>query len=542
MLLEDFDANDALFEDPRPVHVVTVSAKSTHSLKENVERLAKYLTDHTQTSLPNLSYTTTARRIHHGLRVAITGKSLQQIIEGLRLGLNIDTTTPHPKPSKVAFAFTGQGSYYAGLGRDLYETSPHFRNKISHFDFLSQSHGFPSLLPLIARESDATQVASPVQIQIFLVCVQMALCSLWSSWGILPEIVIGHSLGEYPALNAAGVLCSSDVIFLVGHRARLLEEKCSVGTHSMLAVRGQASVIQKILDESGWKLEMACINGSKEIVLSGETGQVDIACNDLVRRAYSCTVLDVPYAFHSSQVDPIMEPFEQLSRTVKFNKPNIPVLSPLLGDMLVEAESVTPHYLCNHARDTVNFDAALRKALNRGLIGEHTVWLEIGPHPICLGMIKPASDTRLTVPSLRRKEGAWETLANSAKELYIRGLNINWSEYHRDFSANLQLLNLPAYAFENKNYWLTYENNWSLTKGDLDIGNGEAPTPHFSTTTLQRILSENFQEGRSSVVFQSDFSEPLLHDAVIGHLVNGSGLCPSVSASNQILSDANAGI
>ncbi|KAL8723397.1 MAG: hypothetical protein Q9225_000313 [Loekoesia sp. 1 TL-2023] len=538
LLLEEYvSSNDAL-PDPRPSHIVAISAKSTHSLKQNVEQLVKYLTSHSQTSLPDLAYTTTARRIHHSLRVAATGTSLQRIKEGLQSSLNSVSTIASPKPSKIAFAFTGQGSYYTGLGRDLYETSPHFRTQISHFDFLSQSHGLPSILPLLDKRLDEARAASPVQVQIFLVCVQMALCSLWSSWGIVPEIVVGHSLGEYAALNAAGVLCSSDVIFLVGHRARLLEETCSVGTHSMLAVRGQASTVQKIRNESGWELEVACINGPNDVVLSGEFGQVEFAYTDLVRRAYKCKRLDVPFAFHSSQVDPILEPFEQLSRSVNFHKPNIPVVSPLLGDVIEEAEIVTPRYLCQHARGTVDFDSALRKAQHRELIGDHHVWLEIGPHPICLGMIKAASDPDLLVPSLRKEEGAWETLANSAKELHVRGMNLDWSEYHRDYSAGLQLLNLPAYAFENKNYWLDYKNNWSLTKGDSDAGHREDPTPRFSTTTLQRIVSEEFHDGRSSVVFESDLSEPLLHTAVIGHLVNDSGLCPSSIYGDMAMSAA----
>ena len=535
MLLEEYIGHKDSLLDPRPAHIVAVSAKSAYSLKKNVEKLVKYLTGHPQTSLPDLSYTTTARRVHHSLRVAATGTNLQQIREGLQSSLHDVTSAASPKPSKTAFAFSGQGSYYVGLGHDLYALSPQFRSTMSHFDFLSLSHGLPSILPLLDKGSSETSIFSPVQVQIFLVCVQMALYNLWSSWGIVPDIVVGHSLGEYPALNAAGVLSSSDVIFLVGCRAQLLVEKCSAGTHSMLAVRGQASIVRTILNESRWEMEIACINAPNEVALSGRLGQVEVAYTELVRRGYQCKKLDVPFAFHSSHVDPILEPFELLSQSVIFHKPRIPIISPLLGEVIEKDGILNPHYLREHARNTVDFDSALRKAQHKGLIGESSTWLEIGPHPICVGMIKASLKPDLLVPSLRRKEDAWQTLANSLKALYIRGSNINWDEYHNDFSACLQLLKLPAYTFENKNYWLDYRSDWSLTKGAPDARHQEAAPPKYSTTTLQRIVSEEFHDSRSSVIFESNFLEPLLHAAVIGHLVNDSGLCPSVRVSKRKL-------
>ena len=206
MLLEDFPNPRIITPDPRSSHVVVVSAKSTVSLERNIEQLVSYIRENPQTALADLSYTTTARRIQHNLRVAAAGTSLEQIRGGLQSALREPPTAAPAKPSKLAFAFTGQGSYYATLGRDLYRTSSFFRSNIDHYDALSLSHGFPSILPLLDQAADSTQVAPPIQVQLLLVCVQMALCSLWASWGIKPEIVIGHSIGEYAALNVAGVL------------------------------------------------------------------------------------------------------------------------------------------------------------------------------------------------------------------------------------------------------------------------------------------------------------------------------------------------
>ena len=537
-MLEDFAKPDEAVPDPRSAHPVVISAKSQQSLKKNVEQLISYLTAHPHTSLADVSYTTTARRIQHNLRVAVSGTTLKQVNERLLFSLNKLSSSPSPKPDKIAFAFTGQGAYYLGLGKDLFESSKRFRLEIESYDSLVRSHGGPSILPLFGVESETAQDSSPVVIQTFLVCIQIALYSLWRSWGVTPDVVVGHSLGEYAALYAAGVLSKSDAIFLVIRRAQLLEVKCTAGTHSMLAIKSSVSSVKAIVAEKNFDLEVACINGPSETVLSGKSKEVDSAQRELTQRNYKCTRLEVPFAFHSSQVDPILGLFEAQGRSIKFNAPNIPIISPLLGDVLGTDDVVTPKYLCRHARETVNFEAALNVALKRGLIGDASGWIEIGPHPICLGMINAITKPALSVPSLRRKENAWETLANSAQELYARGVELDWASYHQEFAPSLNLLELPTYAFEEKNYWLEYKNNWCLTKGQTNEAEQDTFSPKFSTTTLQRVVSEEFSDDKASVVFESDFKEPLLHAAVLGHLVNDSGLCPSVGRRDDCRCEA----
>ena len=531
LLIEDYAPPEEPSTDARSAYPVVVSAKSQHSLTKNIEQLIAHLTAHPHISLADLSYTTTARRIQHPLRVAVSGTSLKLINERLLSALNNLSTSPRSTPDKIAFAFTGQGAYYSGLGQDLYQSSNYFRSQINHYDGLARANSLPSILPLIDGTTQHGQPHSPVLLQTLLVSIQMALSSLWETWGIKPDVVIGHSLGEYAALNAAGILSASDVIFLVGQRARLLEERCTAGTHSMLAVKGSLPSTRAIIGESNLKLEIACINGPNETVLSGQAHEIDLAQREFAQRSHKCTKLEVPFAFHSAQVEPILESFEARGRAVTFHQPKIPIISPLLGDVIESSEIVTPKYLSRHAREPVNFDAALRTAQKGGLISDNTAWLEIGPHPVCLGMVGAALKPSLSVPTLRRKESAWETLANSAQLLYTHGVAIDWAGYHHEYTSSLHLLNLPLYAFEEKNYWIDYKNDWCLTKGQIDDSETEVQAPKFSATTLQRIVSEEFNDDKSWVVFESDFNEPRLHAAVTGHLVNDSGLCPSVSCS-----------
>ena len=527
-MLEDYTGPDVDESDARSAHVVVVSAKSNLSLQKNLEQLILYLDQNPHVPITSLSYTTTARRVHHGLRVAAVGSSVKAIQDSLRQSLVDGATIASTKISKLAFVFTGQGPQYSTMAKRIYEISSRFRSYLSQLDSLSQNQGFPSFLGLVNEFNDEN--LSPVQVQLGLVCIQMALYRLWTSWGIKPEFVIGHSLGEYAALYAAGVLSASDTIFLVGHRAQLLQDLCSPGTHSMLAVRGSLTELRQLLADNRFESEVACLNGPQEIVLSGPSSEISALNEELTERAFNCTNLSVPFAFHSSQVDPILDRFEDIGRATTFCKPNIPVLSPILGEVIEDDGTFNPRYLRRHARETVNFSGALAAAQRHGLVDEHTGWMEFGPHPICLGMIRAVLGPGFAVPTLCKHENAWETITNSLGKLFIRGWNIDWSEYHRDLNYRHRLVHLPAYAFEEQKYWIDYKNDWSLTKGNVNEGTHEEKTRQFSTTSLQRIVQEDLQENSATVTFESDLSDPYLHAAVIGHLVNDSGLCPSVSS------------
>lgn len=220
--------------DPRSMSIITVSAKSLASFKRNVQRLTSYISHISNADLGSLSYTTTSRRIHYAYRAAIPTADVAHLNAALKAlekapPSPISTTTP-----QVAFVFTGQGSQYLGIGTALFRISKQFRSDLERFQSIAQSQGFVRFLGLVDGSVENLEQLSTVAIQVGLVCVQMALVRLWSSWGIKPVCVMGHSLGEYAALNAAGVLSVADTIYLVGERARQMEIKCVPGTVCLL--------------------------------------------------------------------------------------------------------------------------------------------------------------------------------------------------------------------------------------------------------------------------------------------------------------------
>ncbi|PSN62604.1 polyketide synthase [Corynespora cassiicola Philippines] len=529
--------------DPRSMHTVTVTARSIASLKRNINNLIGYLDDHPETTLSSLAYTTTARRIQHNYRVSICVSDIAKVRDALQAQLKDSYSPIAMVPTKTAFTFTGQGSQYTGLGKKLYEEMDSFKADIEQLDNLARLHNLPSIIPLL----DGTDVGtlSPVVVQLGMACIQVALARMWASWGVKPLAVIGHSLGEYAALHVAGVLSASDMVLLVGRRAQILEQECTAHTHGMLAVKGGVEAIKAALGDK--MTEIACMNGPEETVLCGTVGVVETTSELLASKGFKATKLNVPFAFHSAQVEPILAKFKETASSVVFNKPEVPVLSPLTGEVIREAGIIGPDYLARHARETVNFWAALSAGKEEKAFDEKTAWLEVGAHPVCSGMVKSSlGGTPCTAGSLRRNEDPWKTLATSISTLYLAGVAFDFNEYHRQFNDAQELLELPTYSFDDKKYWLDYHNNWTLTKGEAprvaEAPVIEAPVEvvsKLSTTSCQKIIREELHANSGTVIIQSDLSEPKLKATIAGHEINGQPMCPSSLYADQAMTIAD---
>jgi iterative type I PKS product template protein len=544
LIIEDAPLHEAPKAiDPRTMHMVTVTARSIASLKKNINNLMEFLNQNPNTTLPSLAYTTTARRIQHNYRVAICVPEISKVKDALQAQLK-DSYSPLPMvPTKTAFTFTGQGSQYTGLGQKLYEELDTFKNDIDQLDNIARLHGLPSFLPLLTG-ADVTTL-SPVVVQLGMSCIQVALARMWASWGITPTAVVGHSLGEYAALHVAGVITASDMVLLVGRRAEILVQECTANTHGMLAVKGSAESIKVALGDK--MTEIACMNGPEETVLCGTVQVVDSTSELLSAKGFKATKLNVPFAFHSAQVEPILEKFKAVAASVVFNKPEVPVMSPLTGQIIREAGVIGPDYLARHARETVNFWTALATGQDEKLFDAKTAWLEIGAHPVCSGMVKSTLDASVTAGSLRRNEDPWKTLSNTISTLFLAGVYFDFHEYHRVFNGAHEMYTLPTYAFDSKRYWLDYHNNWTLTKGEIHEAAPvkaieAAPVElesKLKTTSCHRIVYEDLQANSGTVIVQSDLSDPQLKATITGHKVNGTPLTPSSLYADQCMTVAD---
>jgi acyl transferase domain-containing protein len=532
LILEEApEKENSSISDTRPDHIISVTAKTMASIKNNIQNLIAYLEEEPRTSLFDLSYTTTARRMHFQMRVSVVASSIAELKDRLRSALANENFKPTAKVSNIIFAFTGQGSLYLPLAKELFESSKQFQSDVIRFNQICHDQGFPSFLSVNNGSASDLDNLTPAQTQLAITATQMGLSRLWASWGVNPTAVIGHSLGEYAALFACGMLSANDTLYLVGRRAGALEAKCAPRTHCMLSVHSTMAELREVLGKRLENLEVACINGPEDFVLSGPLDVALEAREHLKYLGFKSTFLNTPFAFHSAQVDTILDGFEAAAQSVKLMKPSIPLLSPLLGTVIREAGVVGPSYLRRHAREAVDFKTALQQAEIEGLAGKETVWLELGPNPICLGMIRSTLGSHIRgVPSLRKNENAWTSSAKALSFLHNSGLDINWNEYHRDFERGQKLLDIPAYSFDEKNCWLEYKNDWALRKGD-DVAskNTKVQAESGLTTTVHRLVSKETTGSKVSLTFETDLGEPTIHAVIAGHSLNGLALCPAVS-------------
>ena len=536
MLLEDAPEKPAgPTPDARATQVVTVSAKSLGAFKKTLGNLEQYVIKNPNIGLADLAYTTTARRAHYTYRAALPVNSIAQLTAGLKM-VKEQTHNPIPLATpQIAMAFTGQGSQYTAMGKQMFESSKQFRSDIEEFNNIALRQGLKSIMPLIDGSVEV-QHLPPSIVQLGMTCIQMALTRLWATWGITPSVVIGHSLGEYGALQAAGVLSVADTIYLVGMRAKLLEEKCTAGTHAMLAVRSPVAGLQDVVANSQGKIEIACINGVSDTVLSGTMADIDAVAQKLADAGQKCTKLKLPFAFHSSQVDPILADFEKLAKSITYHPPRVPVISPLLSDVVSVGGVFDAFYLSRHCRKTVDFVGGLSAGMATATISDTSLWLEVGSHPLCASMIKSCLSAP-TLATMRRDEDPWKIISTSMASLYTAGKKLDWDAFHQENEA-LQVLNLPTYGFDEKNYWLQYTGDWLLYKGDFPKSIAPAPAAtapaapeakprKYLSTAVQGIVSEEVDKNTATVVAESDMGDPKLFPVIAGHLVNGSGLCPS---------------
>ncbi|KAL7788075.1 putative polyketide synthase [Trichoderma afarasin] len=542
MLLEDAPVRpQKTGMDPRSHQIIAISAKTRHSLKKNTERLLEYLERHQGIRLSDLAYTTTARRIHENLRRSYAVESVDQLRQLLQTDLRKDGGDRDISPvkrSSIVFTFTGQGSQYGGMGKQLFATSPRFRRTVESLHEICKWHEFPSFINLIASGEVSIERYSSVQTQLAIIVLEIALADLWKSWDIEPDLVVGYSLGEYAALHVAGVFSVHDVLYLVGRRAMLIQEKCSPATHAMLAIQASEQYVEEKIF-SYPSCEISCKGAPKSTVVSGSVDDIVNLQSQLKAEGYSCTLLDVPYGFHSSQVDPILDDFRNVAEKVNFGKPRIPVASTLTGAMVRDEGVFSPSYLVNQARKPVDFMRALEACRNENLVDDDSVWIKIGPNPVLGSLVGNALNVsrRKLLHTINNKEEDWKAIAKSMASAYLEALPINWTNFHRNYAQFLNMLELPSYAFDLKNYWITTKKT-SQVEVQL-AGTQYTPyVPGFPTTTLQRVQEESFDELKAVVTFESIMCEPMFLSVAQGHIINGVPLFPGSTFVDMAFSAA----
>lgn len=442
------DADDALRTDG---HVLTLSAKSRQALRLQVDRYRGHLADHPDLDAGDLCHTTNVGRSHFNHRLAAVVDDRAALVALLdRAAADLDATTGTPRTDirKIAFLFTGQGAQYRGMGAALYRRYPVFRQHVDECDALFGEHIGVSVRAIMFGETtDPALIHQTRYTQPALFTLEYALAKLWLSWGVRPNALIGHSIGEVVAATIAGVFGLADAVRLVAVRGRLMQSVSAPG--GMVAVTAPVAEIAPYVDDYA-DVSIAAVNSPRQCVVSGGRQSLEDVSAKLVAAGYSITELKVSHAFHSPLMAEVFDEFRAGIAGIELREPRLPVVSNVTGQLAGAKEMCTPEYWVNHIGAAVQFEAGMHAVVQRG----HHVFIEIGPSGSLTSLASqcvPAAE-HLWVASLRSKDRSDTTIRNAAATLYTAGINLSWPECNA--GSGYRKVAVPTYAFDRRSYWL----------------------------------------------------------------------------------------
>lgn len=452
------DYRHAMLPQAAIYQLMTLSARQPQALRALAQHYRDYLISHPKSNLADLSYTTQLGRAHFDHRLAAVATTAEEWCEQLYAFLENDAAPGLTSAQRgvdrprIAFLFTGGGAQYVNMGRELYETQPFFRHLLDDADALLRDElEQPLLTVLYPPSSDPAsgqlaQIDEMAYMQPALFAIEYALGRLWESWGIRPDVVMGHSAGEYAAACLAGVFSFADGLKLIAARGRLMGQ---TAMGAMVALEADEATVSQAAAPHADRVAVGVVNGEQNVVISGYADAVEQVLAALP--TVKATRLKITCASHSPTMDAILDEFEAIAHQIAFAAPQIPFVSNVTGQ--VEQESIaTPAYWRRHLRATVRFADGVQTLQQQGA----TLYVEIGPQPTLLGMVQRClgSQSATYLPSLRIGQHDWQQLLNSLGELYVRGVAVDWEGMRAEETGQRQRLVLPSYSFQRERYWV----------------------------------------------------------------------------------------
>ena len=453
---EQHFTNENSAEPAMTVKLLLLSAQSKEALRNQVIKYAEHIAKHPEQSLVDICHSAANNRTHFNHRLSIEVESSPQLIGQLReFGVNgyavaSQSGIAKTAPAKVAFLFTGQGSQYVGMAKELYESQPLFKANLDKCAEIVEPLIGKSILSLIfaeegSKESELlnqTEYTQPV-----LFAIEYALYQLWIELGIKPAALLGHSIGELVAATCAEVFSLVDGLTLAVMRGKLMG---SQPTGSMLSLEVDEITALTLIQSYSDSLAIAGINGPKQTVISGHSNAIDELIEKLEKQQVKYKKLVVSHAFHSQMMDSILDEFEEFVTKLQLHQATIPIASNLSGKLERECFS-EPKYWANQIRETVRFSPAVEALIEIGI----TTFIEVGPQPILCGLVTQTLENSVnqqaitTIASLKRRQSDSKTIAEAIGAAWINGIELNWQKVLPG-----KAVALPTYPFEHERYWL----------------------------------------------------------------------------------------
>jgi len=439
----------------RPSQLLVLSARTGAALETATANLSFHLKEHPEPNLADVAYTLAAGRRafkHRRIVVSHDPEDAANVLETLD-PRRVLAGLQEPKNHPVMFMFPGQGAQHARMGRELYEAEVTYRSVVDSCAELLQP-----LLGLDLREvlypQDELLAQSEAQLkqtfitQPALFVTEYALAKQWLEWGVNPQAMIGHSIGEYVAACLAEVLSLEDALALVAARGRLMQ---GAEGGEMLAVALPEDEAVALLGDN---LSLASVNTPAQCVLAGSVEAVAELEAKLKARDVWCRRLQTSHAFHSHMMDPILDAFRAEVKKVALNEPRIPYVSNLTGAWISAAEATDPEYWVSHVRQTIRFSEGVARLFEE----PDTILLEVGPGKALMTIARwhPAKTSGQTVltslPQPEEKVSELASVQNTLGKLWLAGVPVDWQTYYAH--EQRRRVSLPTYPFERRRFWI----------------------------------------------------------------------------------------
>lgn len=440
-----------------PLLMLPLSARSRTALLELAQSYQRFLEqdpDDSPEHLRDIVYTASTRRSHHEHRLAVLGSSRRELAVALQSFSPGAARTParaadaQPQSrSGVVFVFSGQGSQWLGMGRELAATQPVFREKLEECAALIRRFGSFSLLDELQSASKRSRLDETFVAQPAIFSMQIALAALFSAFGVKPDAVLGHSVGEVAAAHVAGMLSLEDAVRLVVHRGELLDREDARGAMATVALNAEEAARELV--DYGEALSIAAINDGSSVVISGEASALDAWSARLRSRGVDCRLLKVKYAFHSPKVTAAAEELRRATGSLQLYPAKLPFYSTVLGKR-IGAEQLGGDYWEKNARQPVLFARAIEVAA----ADRNRVFLEVGPHAVLTLNIQQGLLGRQVegwaIPTLRRGQSELRSVFVALGALYTAGCAL---DFKRILPEGGRIITLPAYPWQRQRYW-----------------------------------------------------------------------------------------
>ena len=463
--------------DKSGLQVATLSGTNTDALHQLAGRYIDYLQE-TKNSLSDICAFSATRRSHHGHRLAVVAESKHELVKNLLLFMDGESVTEiaegrvNEAKDKIVFIFSGQGPQWWGMGRQLYENEPLFRQWIEKLDAMLGKHADWSLIEELTKDEETSRISETNIAQPSLFSIQIALYEMWKAMGVHPKAVVGHSIGEVAAGYVSGALTLEQAVLLIFHRSRVQFKATDKGR--MLAVGISNEAAKKLIEGKEEKVSIGAVNGPEMVALSGDTDVIESIAEELNKKDIFHRLLAVNVPFHSHHMEPLKDELLASLGEFKTKATDIPFYSTVTGG-LIKGEELTPLYWFKNVREPVYFTDAITAQIEDGF----DTFIELGPHPIhAIGVEGLLADKKvkgIVLHSLRRKDIEKRIFLSSLAKLHTWGVSVDWKSFYGDDNG---WVDLPRYPWQKESYWIETEEGRKTRLGAIEYGH-----PHLNKKT-----------------------------------------------------------